>query len=657
VKQPALQRYALSAALLAAVVGMLTLPANAATTTSHATGSSVGDIPVFGAQRVAVSPTVGVSHGLAVDGAGDLFDVDFGAGRVLELPVGGDQLLTLPFPLLSGPTGVAVDTRGDVVVADTGDNRVLELAAGQTVAKVLPFSGLSGPTGVAIGGSGAVYVADTGNNRIEALPAGSASAVTLEFTGLSQPSAVAVGPGGVYVADTGNNQIVGLNLTTGTQITLPFPFMSAPTAVAADPAGDVFTTLDGRNVPGQMGEDPVVELAPGATEATTLPIVQKYSGTVQGIAVDANGGVYTTGNGSQINYLAAGASDTKQINLPGIFDPTALDLDSAGDLFICQVGITVGSAGGVVEQAAGSELPVSLDSGSVSVPTGMAVVTAKGKWSKVYLSTVGSQPLFVASAGSDEPQYVAAADGSTEYGGVTVTSAGHVYVTEPQHGEVLELSGVGPKAKRLAFSGLSDPTSVAVDKAGDVYVVDAGHNRVVELPAGSSKQRTLAFRGLSSPRSVAVDRHDDVFVADGKNHRVLELAAGARSAETLPFVGLSIPSSVAVDHAGDVYVADTYNGRVVELPFVGNRVPAFPSYGVQKGKVGVKSRKSFEATGYPTPRDTRFIGRLPAGLRLNSKTGVISGTPTKAGKSFVLLTATNRAGTTVSPQITFRISR
>ncbi len=78
----------------------------------------------------------------------------------------------LPFTGLHSPDGVAVDAAGDLYVVDRGNSRVLELAASSATQSVLPFTGLNSPWGVAVDTAGNLYVADSGNGRVVKLPAG-----------------------------------------------------------------------------------------------------------------------------------------------------------------------------------------------------------------------------------------------------------------------------------------------------------------------------------------------------------------------------------------------------------------------------------------------------------------------------------------------------
>src|SRR5208282_2099445 len=85
--------------------------------------------------------------------------------------------------------------------------------------------------------------------------------------------------------------------------------------------------------------------------------------------------------------------------------------------------------------------------------------------------------------------------------------------------------------------------------------------------------------------------------------------------------------------------------------------PAITSATVASGTVG--SAFSYQITATNAPTSYGATG-LPAGLTVNSGTGLISGTPTAAGTSTVTLSATNSAGTgnatltlTISPNSYF----
>ena len=69
----------------------------------------------------------------------------------------------------------------------------------------------------------------------------------------------------------------------------------------------------------------------------------------------------------------------------------------------------------------------------------------------------------------------------------------------------------------------------------------------------------------------------------------------------------------------------------------------------------VESGDVFTATGNPPPTFTVSSGTLPEGLTLDPVSGLISGTPAKAGSYTFRVTASNSAGSVTSATLTFRV--
>jgi Ice-binding-like/Putative Ig domain len=85
--------------------------------------------------------------------------------------------------------------------------------------------------------------------------------------------------------------------------------------------------------------------------------------------------------------------------------------------------------------------------------------------------------------------------------------------------------------------------------------------------------------------------------------------------------------------------------------------PALTAGTPPTARVGTPYSFAVSASGAPAPTFTVTSGNLPAGLALNSATGIISGTPTTVGSSTFTVTATNGVGVDVSSIITITAAR
>jgi sugar lactone lactonase YvrE len=297
------------------------------------------------------------------------------------------------------------------------------------------------PAGVAVDGAGSVYVADTNNYTVRKVSSGgvvttvaglAGSYGSVDGTGnaarFSQPNGVAVDSGGnVYVADTFNYTIRKIS------------------------PGGVVTTLAG--LAGSYGS------ADGTGSAARF-----YGPT--GVAVDSAGNIYIADRYNQaIRKISNGGVVTTVAGLAGShgsadgtgsaarFDePQDVAADSAGNLYIADTG---------------NSTIRKIDSGGV-------VTTLAG---------------LAGSSGS--------ADGSGSTAqfrfpeGVTVDSAGNVYVADTGNHTIRKVSNAGVVTTVAGFAGSSGsgdgtgnavrfngPSGVAADSAGNLYVADSLNNTI-----------------------------------------------------------------------------------------------------------------------------------------------------------------------------------
>lgn len=207
--------------------------------------------------------------GVATDGEGNVYVVEFTNQRVQKLTVDG---MTWSSWGKSGggagngagefsrPTGIAADDSGNLYVADTFNNRIQMMNAADAAWSQLGGGSGSGvgqfnrPSGAAIDGNGRLYIADTNNHRIQmrdaegnwSLVGGGQGSALGQF---SQPTGVAVDAwGNLYVADTGNHRVQRWSVSddewtawgSGGVSGSGLGEFNSPTGVAVDRSGNVY---------------------------------------------------------------------------------------------------------------------------------------------------------------------------------------------------------------------------------------------------------------------------------------------------------------------------------------------------------------------------------------------------------------------------------
>ena len=165
----------------------------------------------------------------------------------------------------------------------------------------------------------------------------------------------------------------------------------------------------------------------------------------------------------------------------GIYDPTGLATNAAGDVFWNCCG-----NGGLAFDGAGDLFSASGD--VVESPVG-------GGASLAIDPVVNNLGLSGAA-------------------GVTVDATGDLFIADSGNNRVVEVPAGGGAAVAIAptagGTGLNNPTDVKLDAAGDLFIADQGNNRVVEVPAGGGA--AIAIGGVGSPNALALDVLGDLFI-------------------------------------------------------------------------------------------------------------------------------------------------
>jgi sugar lactone lactonase YvrE len=565
------------------------------------------------------------------------------------------------------PHGIAVDSVGNVYVADRGNHRIRIITPAGVVTTFAGSSSgsadgtgtnasFNNPFGISVDSLGNVYVADRDNSRIRKI---TSAGVVSTFAGSSRgyldatgtnaqfnlPQGIAVdSTGNLYVGDSANHRI--RRIIAKTYSLLPYTTQTGSSAITV-PASTTQTLNFG--IPASSLPS---TLSLGGTWMLTLYAVLTTSTSSATITCQVYNGTTLLTSGTTSVTVASMTVQPYSIPfiVPTVNIPDYLELDvivttqsspltfqfTAPNLSFLQTSLPITT----LKPSSGLTLP--LASGTVNFPF---VTTFAGSLSNTFGSTDGigtnasfrnptgvafdlAGTMYVADAlnnrirkidtGGVVTTFVGSTSGSTDgtgtnatfsvpYG-ITVDSAGTVYVTETANSRIRKITPAGvvtTLAGNLSnLTGNTDgtgtnarffnPTGLALDSTGNIFIADQGNHRirritqagVVTTFAGStqgSADGTGTNASFWSPAGVAFDSVGNLYVADRGNNRIRRITsagvvttfAGSLSNTigstdgTGTNASFNLPFGVAVDSAGNVYVADQVNNRIRRITSAG----------------------------------------------------------------------------------------
>ncbi len=468
---------------------------------------------------------------------------------------------------LNGPRGLALDPEGDLFISDMNNNVVREVVA--ATGDIITVAGdgtagyegdgglatdaeLNSPRGIAVDSAGDLFIADNKNNVIRKVVAATGDILTVAGDGTAG-----------YTGDGGSATSAELD---------------EPNGVAVDPAGDLFIAVDPSNVIREVvaATGDIITVAGDGTAGYTGdkgPATAAELSAPVGVALDSAGDLFIAdmgnnvvrevvaatgniitiaGNGSPGYKGDGGPATNAELN-----GPNRVAINSAGDLYISDNNNNV-----VREMTPAVTVTIS---SSTALPTITALTASTA------LALSGQSVNFIAtvsdlSAGGATPNSgtVSFSDQNGAIGSATLVNGEAVFTTSSLP--------AGTNTITASYGGTADfaasATGTIVTAAGDGSFGYFGNDG----PATGAE--------LNGPRGLAVDSAGDLFIADYQNNVVRELVKATGDIITIAGNGtagysgdggpatsaeLNGPRGLAINSAGNLFISDMNNNVVREV--------------------------------------------------------------------------------------------
>jgi gliding motility-associated-like protein len=315
---------------------------------------------------------------------------------------------------------------------------------------------------------------------------------------------------------------------------------------------------------------------PAAIYGKLSAVTGSVFSTVTGVAVDASGNIYVADFGN---------NQVKVINTAGT------------------VSLFAGSSGGLSGSSDGPRT-----SATFNLPDALLL----DKSGNLYVSDINnnlirkisSAGLVSTFAGNGAVGFTDGVGTSASFyfpRGLTIDNSGNIYVVDEGNSVIRKItpSGVVSTFAGSGTAGFTNgsnltatfnaPTAIAIDASGNLYVSDSGNGAIRKISTAGMVSTFAA--GLKFPRELTVDGTGNIYVVEQQGYGIDRISPNGAVSKIVP-AGLSGPIGLAQDGKGNLIIGD------------------------------VNSVKKVSISGYTIDKP------LPAGLKFNQTTGIISGTPT-----------------------------
>lgn len=274
---------------------------------------------------------------LAVDPSGNVYFANYTNNIIYKIATNGTISTFSNSTLLDQPYGLTLDAAGNLYVANyssgAGNGKILKFTYGNSTPTVLA-TGYNGPWGIAFDASGNLYTSERDGGGLYKVNGGTSKTTIATFTSLRGLAINAAGD--YYVADYTNDAIKIIPFGTSTPTSI-LTGLNNPRGIALDPTGNFLYIMDTDN------NKIIKQTLTGYAITGTLPAGLSFDPTTGNITGTPTTSTPPTGNTVTITgYNSAGKSSTTLTII--VNNPTAPTI--TGNTSLCGAGSTTLTASG-----------------------------------------------------------------------------------------------------------------------------------------------------------------------------------------------------------------------------------------------------------------------------------------------------------------------